>query len=84
MVEKPPEKPIQPTKSPTAPALAPAPLQTEQMREVNLPASQRKSAGLKKAPQSLQIPSSETPDPANIVNWLLQQKRNKGGKRPNP
>ena len=84
VVEKPPEKPIQPTKSPTAPALAPAPLQTEQMREVNLPASQRKSAGLKKAPQSLQIPSSETPDPANIVNWLLQQKRNKGGKRPNP
>jgi type II secretory pathway predicted ATPase ExeA len=84
VTEKPPEKPIQPTKSPTAPALAPAPLQTEQMREVNRPASQRKSTGLKKAPQSLQIPSSETPDPADIVNWLLQQKRNKGGKRPNP
>ena len=84
VVEKPPEKPIQPTKSPTAPALAPVPLQTEQMREVNLPASQRKSAGLKKAPQSLKIPSSETPDPADIVNWLLQQKRIKGGKRPNP
>ena len=58
VTEKPPEKPIQPTKSPTAPALAPAPLQTEQMREVNRPASQRKSTGLKKAPQSLQIPSS--------------------------
>jgi type II secretory pathway predicted ATPase ExeA len=48
------------------------------------PASQKKTADLKKAPQTLQIPASETPDPADIVNWLLQQKRNKGGKRPNP
>ena len=31
VAEHPPEKPIQPTKSPIAPALAPAPLQTEQM-----------------------------------------------------
>ncbi|MGA8017708.1 MAG: AAA family ATPase [Desulfobacterales bacterium] len=80
VAEKPTEKPIQPTKSPTAPA----PLQTEQMSEVNRPASQRKATALKKAPQTLQIPSSETPDPADIVNWLLRQKRNKGGKRPNP
>jgi type II secretory pathway predicted ATPase ExeA len=84
VAEQPPEKSTQPTKSPITPALAPAPLQTEQMREVNPPASQRKSTGLRKAPQSLQIPSSGTPDPADIVNWLLQQKRNKGGKRPNP
>jgi hypothetical protein len=84
VAEQPPEKPIQPTKSPTAPAPAPAPLQTEQMGEVNRPASQGKSAALKKVPQTLPIPSSETPDPADIVNWLLQQKRNKGGKRPNP
>lgn len=83
VAEQPPEKPIRPTKSPTAPALAPAPLQTEQMREVNRPASERKSAGPKVAPQKLRIPSSETPDPADIVNWLLQEKR-KGGNRPNP
>ncbi|MGD8365302.1 MAG: hypothetical protein PVI36_10305, partial [Desulfobacterales bacterium] len=83
VAEKPPEKPIQTTKSPTAPALAPAPLQTEQMSEVNRPASKRKSAGLKKAPEALRIPSSETPDPADIVKWLLQEKR-KGGNRPNP
>jgi hypothetical protein len=31
----------------------------------------------------LRIPSSETPDPADIINWLLQEKR-KGGNRPNP
>ncbi|MGA9237234.1 MAG: hypothetical protein WBV91_20605, partial [Desulfobacterales bacterium] len=80
VAEKPTEKPIQPTKSPTAPA----PLQTEQMSEVNRPASQRKATALKKAPQTLQIPSSETPDPADIVNWLLRQKRNKSGNRPNP
>jgi type II secretory pathway predicted ATPase ExeA len=84
VAEQPPEKPIQPTKSPTASAPAPAPLQSEQMGEVNRPASQGKSAALKKVPQTLPIPSSETPDPADIVNWLLQQKRNKGGKRPNP
>ncbi|MGD9241940.1 MAG: AAA family ATPase [Desulfobacterales bacterium] len=83
VAEKPPEKPIQTTKSPTAPALVPAPLQTEQMSEVNRPASKRKSAGLKKAPEALRIPSSETPDPADIVKWLLQEKR-KGGNRPNP
>ncbi len=83
VAEHPPEKPIQPTKSPIAPALAPAPLQTEQMSKVNRPASKRKSAGLKKAPEALRIPSSETPDPADIVKWLLQEKR-KGGNRPKP
>jgi len=83
VAEKPPEKPIQPTTSPTAPAPAPATLHTEKMGEIYRPASQRKSAALKKAPQTLPIPSSETPDPSDIVNWLLLQKRN-GGKRPNP
>ena len=81
--EQPSEKPIQPTKSPTTPASAPAPLQTEQMSKVNRPASERKSAGAKKAPETLRIPSSETPDPADIINWLLQEKR-KSGKRPTP
>lgn len=82
--EKPPEKPIHPTTSPTAPALVPATLQTEQMVDVNRTASQRKPASLKKDPQTLPIPSPETPDPADIVNWLLQQKRHKGAKRPHP
>jgi hypothetical protein len=81
--EQPPEKPIQSTKSPTRPVSAPAALQTEQMSKVNRPASERKSAGPKKAPETLRIPSSETPDPADIINWLLQEKR-KSGKRPNP
>jgi type II secretory pathway predicted ATPase ExeA len=83
VVEQPPEKPIQPKKSPTAPVLTPALLQTKQMPEVNRPASQKKAAGPKKVSETLRIPSSETPDPADIVNWLLQEKR-KGGNRPNP
>ena len=81
--EQPSEKPIQPTKPTTVPALAPALLQTEQMREVNRPASERKATGPKKAPETLRIPSSETPDPADIINWLQQEKR-KSGNRPNP
>jgi general secretion pathway protein A len=82
-VEQPPEKPIQPTKSPATPASAPAPLQTEQMSKVNRPLPERKSPGPKKAPETLRVPSSKTPDPADIIHWLLQEKR-KSGKRPNP
>lgn len=83
VAEQPPEKSIQPTKSPITPALAPAPLKTEQMSKVNRPAPERKSADPKRAPEALRIPSSETPDPSDVISWLLQQKR-KGGKRPNP
>ncbi|MGB5620553.1 MAG: AAA family ATPase [Desulfobacterales bacterium] len=83
VAEHPLEKTLNPMKSPIAPALAPAPLQTEQMSKVNRPASKRKSARPKKAPEVLRPPSSETPDPADIVKWLLQEKR-KGGNRPNP
>jgi hypothetical protein len=83
VAKQPPEKPIQPTKSPTTPALAPAPLQTEQMSKVNRPASERKAARPKRAPEVLRTPSSETPDPADIINWLLQEKR-RGRNRPNP
>ncbi|MGB5422386.1 MAG: AAA family ATPase [Desulfobacterales bacterium] len=81
--EQPPKKPIQATKSPTPPVSAPAPLQTEQMTKVNRPLPERRSPGPKKAPETLRIPSSETPDPADIIHWLLQEKR-KSGKRPNP
>jgi type II secretory pathway predicted ATPase ExeA len=83
VAEQPPEKSSQPTKSPIAPALAPAPLKTEQMSKVNRPAPERKSADTKRAPEALRNPSSETPDPADVINWLLQLKR-KGGNRPNP
>ncbi|MGA9476585.1 MAG: AAA family ATPase [Desulfobacterales bacterium] len=83
VAEHPPEKPIQPTKSPTAPPLAPAPLQKEQKSKVNRPASERESARPKRNPEALRTPSSEKPDPADIINWLLQEKR-KGGNRPNP
>ncbi|MDP4726884.1 MAG: hypothetical protein NWS07_06295, partial [Desulfobacterales bacterium] len=83
VAEHPPEKPIQPTKSPTAPPLAPAPLQTEQMSKVNRPALERRAARPKRNPEALRTPSSETPDPADIINWLLQEKH-KGGNRPNP
>ena len=83
VAEQPPEKPNQPTKSPTTPALAPAPLQKEQISKVNKPASERESARPKRNPEALRTPSSETPDPADIINWLLQEKH-KGGNRPNP
>jgi general secretion pathway protein A len=79
--EQPPEEPIQPTKSPTAPPLAPTPLQTEQIRKINRPALERKSAGPERAPETLRSPSSEKPDPADIVNWLLQEKREGGNYR---
>ncbi|MGA8242183.1 MAG: AAA family ATPase [Desulfobacterales bacterium] len=83
VAEHPPEKPIQPTKSPTAPPLAPAPLQKAQISKVNRPAPERESARPKRNPEALRTPSSEKPDPADIINWLLQEKR-KGGNRPNP
>lgn len=83
VAEQPPKKSIQPTKSPITSALAPALLKTEQMSKVNRPAPERKSADPKRAPEALRITSSETPDPSDVINWLLQQKR-KGGKRPNP
>ena len=83
VAEQSPEKPNQPMKSPTAHALAPTPVQAEQASKVNRPEPERKSARPNKAPEALRTPSSETPDPADIINWLLQEKR-KDGNRPNP